>query len=346
MKKKNVVNLIKYHVENNDIQFRNESVEIARSFNEEGDIQLSEYIINLLSTTDTLVPQELQLESKFLKRIPTSSSPLPLPLGISQDIKGVINAIGHNLGLNKFLFEGVPGTGKTESVKQISRLLNRDLYGVEFSELIDSKLGQTNKNIVELFDEINRVQFPEKTIILFDEIDSIALDRINTNDLREMGRATSTILKNLDELNEKVILIATTNLFSELDKALTRRFDSVINFDRYSEEDILEISEKLFTMYAKKFPNISRNIKLLKKIIRLFDPLPMPGNLSNIIKTSLAFSDPGSSYDYLKRLYGFTNLDNSVENLNYLGFTVREIEILTDISKSQVSRELKEGLDK
>lgn len=344
MKKKNVINLIKYHVEQNDIQFRNEAIEISRSFNEEGDYQLSEYIVNLLSTTNTLVPQNFEFETHFLKKIANSSTSLPLPLPISHDIKGIINAIKHDIGINKFLLEGSPGTGKTESVKQIGRLLNRQIYGVEFSSLIDSKLGQTNKNIVELFEEINNLPFPEQIIILFDEIDSIALDRINSNDLREMGRATSTILKQLDEMNSGIVLIATTNLYSQLDKALSRRFDSIINFDRYSEDDIVEIAEKTFNSYAKKFPYISRNMKLFKKIIRLIKPMPMPGDLSNMIKTSLAFSEIDSSFDYLKRLYSFTKVDvNDVETMKNNGLTVREIEILTGISKSQVSRELNEG---
>lgn len=343
MKKKNVINLIKYHVEKNDIQFRNEAIEISRSFNAEGDYQLSEYIVNLLSTTNTLVPQDFQLETRFLKKISNSSVSLPLPVSISSDIKGIINAINHNVGINKFLLEGSPGTGKTESVKQIARLLNRQIYGVEFSSLIDSKLGQTNKNIVELFVEINKLPFPEQIIILFDEIDSIALDRINSNDLREMGRATSTILKQFDELSPNIVLIATTNLYAQLDKALSRRFDSIINFDRYSEDDIVEIAEKIFNSYAKKFPKIGRNIKLFKKIIRLINPMPMPGDLSNMIKTALAFSDINSDFDYLRRLYGFTDFSlDDVETMKMNGLTVREIEILTGISKSQVSRELKE----
>lgn len=347
MKKKNIVNLIKYHVENNDVQFKNEAVEIARSFNTEGDYQLSEYIVNLLSTTNTLIPQNMNIESNFLKKINNSSAPLPLPIEISRDLKGMMNAINHKVGINKFLFEGAPGTGKTESVKQVARLLNRQIYGVEFSSLIDSKLGATNKNIVELFDEINKLAFPDKFIILFDEIDSIALDRINANDIREMGRVTSTILKKFDELNDDIVIIATTNLYSQLDKALLRRFDSTINFDRYSQDDIVEISEKIFNEYGKKFDNIGKNMRLFKKIIRLLNPTPMPGDLLNIIKTSLAFSDLNSSFDYLKRLYSFTgySIDN-IEKLKSQGFTLREIELLTGISKSQVSRELTEKKEK
>lgn len=89
----------------------------------------------------------------------------------------MVNAISRNLGIIKFLFQGAPGTGKTETAKQVARILNRELYAVDFSAVIDSKLGQTQKNIVSLFREITEFAHPEKVIVLFDEIDSIALDR-------------------------------------------------------------------------------------------------------------------------------------------------------------------------
>ena len=72
------------------------------------------------------------------------------------------------------------------------------LYCVDFEHLIDSKLGQTNKNIASVFAEINMIPYSNKVVILFDEIDVIALDRVNRNDVREMGRVTSTILRELD----------------------------------------------------------------------------------------------------------------------------------------------------
>src|SRR5699024_7399056 len=121
---------------------------------------------------------------------------------------GIVNAVSYNVGINKFLLQGAPGTGKTEAVKQIARILEREIYMVDFSSLVDSKLGQTQKNISTMFKEINNFTFPDKIIILFDEIDALALDRTNSNDLREMGRATSTMLKGMDHLNEQVVLIA------------------------------------------------------------------------------------------------------------------------------------------
>lgn len=344
MKKKNIINLIKYYAENNDAGFRSEAYEIAHDFDSSGDYQLSEYIMALLSNANTFVPQFNENNSQFLEKLSPSNESLPLPELIQNDIIGVINAIGHNVGVNKFLFQGAPGTGKTESVKQIARILNRELYTVDFSSVVDSKLGQTQKNITSLFKEINGFSQPEKVLILFDEIDAIALDRTNDNDLREMGRATTTVLKGLDNLDERIVLIATTNLFSHFDKALTRRFDTVISFDRYSKDDLLEIAEILLNGFLSKFKFAGRNTRLFIKIVDLMNPVIMPGELKNIIKTSIAFSNPNNPFDYLKRLYLSLCADSTLnlKELQSRGFTIREMEILTGVSKSQVSRELKE----
>ena len=207
MKKRNVINLIKYYTEHNDIAFRDEAYEIANDFYSSGDRELAEYVMALLSSANTFVPQMSESDISFVHKIDYSSEPLPLPELIKNDILGVVNAIGHNAGINKYLFYGVPGTGKTETVKQVARILNRELYMVDFDNLVDSKLGQTTKNIANLFAQLNSVAHPERLVILFDEIDAIALDRTNSNDLREMGRATSAVLKGLDGLNEQLVVI-------------------------------------------------------------------------------------------------------------------------------------------
>ena len=348
MKKKNIINLIKYYSEENDAGFRNEAYEIARDFDESGDYQLAEYIMALLSSANTFVPQIQDNESTFFEKMSQSHETLPLPESIQNDIMGIINAIGQNAGINKFLFQGAPGTGKTETVKQMARILDREIFMVNFSAVVDSKLGQTQKNITALFREINNMPHPEKVLILFDEIDAIALDRTNSNDLREMGRATTTVLKGLDNLSERVVLIATTNLYKHFDKAISRRFDAVVDFDRYTLDDLIAISERITEAMLSKFKFAKSNVKLLRKIVRLMNPILMPGELKNAIKTSLAFSDSNNPYDYLRRLYvsitGTVNID--LKELQSKGFTVREIEILTSKSKSSVSRELKAGVVK
>lgn len=353
MKKQNVLNLIKYHVERNENSFRNEAVAIARYFDSIGDYQLAEYIMGLISESNLYTPQGSDFESEFLKQIETRGvEALNLPLEISEDIKGIINAVNHNVGINKFLFEGLPGSGKTEAAKNVARLLNRSLFVVDFENLIDSKLGQTNKNITNVFKEINMIPNANKIVVLFDEIDVIALDRINSNDVREMGRVTSTILRELDrltDLNKEIVIIATTNLYSNFDKALVRRFDAVINFNRYSEEDLIEVAEYYFSSFIKNFKGTSKDVRLFRKILKTAKKLPYPGELKNIIKTSLAFSDIGSEYDYLKRLYNnlIGNLEQKdLSKLYEEGFTIREIEKLKGESKSTVARKLnKEGAD-
>ena len=343
MKKKNIINLIKYYAEDNDAGFRNEAYQIAHDFDASGDYQLAEYIMALLSDSNTFVPQMEEHDSPFFEKIEKSSELLVLPEIIMQDLTGVANAILHNVGINKFLFEGEPGTGKTEAVKQLAGALNREVYMVDFTAVVDSKLGETQKNITRLFKEINSFAHPEKVIVLFDEIDAIALDRTNSNDLREMGRATSTLLKNLDYMNNRIVLIATTNLFKHFDKALVRRFDSVVNFNRYSSDELVEVAEALMDNYIKQFKITSRDKRLFRKIITLMNPIPYPGDLKNLIRTSIAFSNPKDGFDYFRRLYtnAIGSIPNDLADLQKQGFTIREIEILTGVSKSSVSRELK-----
>lgn len=350
MKKQNILNLIKYHVEKNENAFRNEAISIARYFDSVGDDQLAEYIMSLIAESNLYVPQSSDFESEFIKQLDIKTiEPLNLPVEISEDIKGIINAVNHNIGINKFLFEGLPGSGKTEAAKQVARLLDRTLYYVDFDNLIDSKLGQTNKNISSIFSEINLIPNSNRVVVLFDEIDVIALDRISSNDVREMGRVTSTILRELDrltDLNKEIVIIATTNLFSNFDKALIRRFDAVINFNRYSKKDLIEVGEYFFSSYVKNFKGIAKDTRLFRKILNTADTLPYPGELKNIIKTSLAFSDINYEHDYLRRLYNslLGNLEQTDINQLYdIGFTVREIEILKGESKSNVSRRLNKG---
>lgn len=344
MKKQNIINLVKYYVEKNDEAFRTEVVEIARDFERNGEHSISEYLMDLISTTNYYLPQANYKNFQYLRKVSFKNKPLLLPEIIKNDILGLVRAIDKKLGINKILFYGCPGSGKTESAYQIARLLNRDLLTVDFEQLIDSRLGQTAKNISILFDEISRVQ-PLNVVILFDEIDAIVLDRINNNDLREMGRVTSTFLRELDELSNDIVLIATTNLMKSFDKALIRRFDSTISFDRYSRQDLIEIADSILATYLKKAENSKQNSRLFHKILNNAHEIPYPGDLIQIIKTSIAFADTENEFDYLRKFYLAINNQPSnvdIQVLQEQGYTTREIEILTKISRSSVSRKLKE----
>lgn len=344
MKKQSIMNLVRYHVEKNEEAFISEVAEIAKEFDQSGDSVMANYLMELVSNANYYVPQSSYKNLHYLTKVDYTNTSLLLPEIIEEDILGITRAISQKADLTKFLFYGAPGTGKTESAYQIARILGRDLLRVDFEQLIDSRLGETAKNVANLFDEINHLAFG-KIIILMDEIDALVLDRVNANDLREMGRVTSAFIKELDRLNENAVIIATTNLFSNFDKAIVRRFDATVSFDRYSKEDLIEIADAILSSTLKKNANSKQDMRLFNKILKSMESIPFPGDLKQIIKTSVAFSSEANEYDYLRKIYFALN-DNKkidIQRLNDEGYTTREIEILSRIPKSSVSRKLKES---
>lgn len=346
MKKQDVLNLIRSHYDNNEAAFRHQCMQIAEDFDQAGDESLADFIISILNDSNSFVPQCLDGGSDYLipmqSKDNTSVQTLTFPPSIMEGIANILRVSAKPLGINKFLFHGEPGTGKTEAVKYIAHRSCRDLYSVAMAQLIDSYLGQTAKNIDTVFKEINGVRHPEKVIILFDEIDALALTRLDSNDVREMGRATTALLKGLDSLNEKVLLFATTNLYSALDNALIRRFDYSLSFSQYTKEDLEAVATSLLDEFLRTYPYAQADKRLFKKVLRLFPALPNPGEMKNMIKVAMAFSDPGNGYDYMRRLYRSATGENPVDVLKMKdqGFTVREIEKLSSIPKSTVSRKL------
>lgn len=346
MKKQTIINLVKYHVENNNEAFTAEVVEIAKEFEKNGDPQVAQLLMDLVSNVNVYLPQSNYRNFQFLEKKEYSTKPLALPNIIEEDIIGVVRSIKNRMGMSKFLFYGAPGTGKTESAFQIARLLERDILSVNLEQIIDSRLGESSKNIMRLFDEINHLMY-NRVIVVFDELDALVLNRTSNNDLREMARVTSTFLREMDGLSEQIIIIATTNLYEEFDKALLRRFDATVSFNRYSQEDLIEIADLMLTSCLKKAVHSSRDLRLFNKILNQLPEIPYPGEMKQIIKTAVAFSDEENKYDYLRKIYLALN-DNpksvDIQELAQLGFTTREIEILSRIPKSSVSRKLKEGI--
>lgn len=345
MKKKDIVDLIRYHVDNNESGFKELAYDIAVDFRDSGDLQLSNYIISLLSSKAvSFTPQATSFAtSEFFNKITPSNSSLFIPNNIMNEINGIMNAIGYHAGVNKFLFSGPPGTGKTETAKHLARIMDRQLYFLNIEQIIDSKLGKTQKNIAAMFDEINRQPFPETLIVLFDELDALAMDRFNTTDLREMGRATTSMMKGLDELNSDIVLIATTNMIDHFDKALLRRFDKVVDFSCYSKEDLIGIADKFLENDLKKFKFPLTNRNLCKKVFSLAPQLPNPGELKNIIRTSIVFSNPQNHDEYVSNIIKelIPDMDFDISNLKKMGFSLREMEVITGIPKSTLARKTK-----
>ena len=159
-----------------------------------------------------------------------------------------------------------------------------------------------------------------------------------------MGRVTSTLLKEFDNMDPNIVIIATTNLYKKLDKALIRRFDYVVDFNRYEKEDLKEITCSLVENEISCYKHLKMDTRIVKKIFDMSNINEYPGTLKNIIRTSVAFSNTEDDYDYLVKLYEkFLNkkFPDDINELSKEGFSLREIEKLTGKSKSSVQRGLK-----
>lgn len=133
------------------------------------------------------------------------------------------------------LFYGAPGTGKTETVLQIARQTGRDLMQVDIAGLRDKWVGESEKNIKEVFAHYrNLCQTCEvMPILFFNEADAIINKRTENveHSVDKMDNAMQNIiLQEIEDLDG--ILIATTNLTSNLDKAFERRFLYKVEFHK------------------------------------------------------------------------------------------------------------------
>ena len=79
MKKQNLVNLIRYHVEKNDEAFITEVAEIAKDFDANDDSSTAQYLMELVSNTNYYVPQTSYRNLRYLTKMEYSSKPLLLP---------------------------------------------------------------------------------------------------------------------------------------------------------------------------------------------------------------------------------------------------------------------------
>ena len=133
------------------------------------------------------------------------------------------------------LFYGGPGTGKTETVLQLARQTGRDIMQVDIAGMRDKYVGESEKNIKNIFTRYRKLcQSSDITpILFFNEADGIFGKRTTfsgkNSSVEKMDNAMQNIiLQEIEDLDG--ILIATTNLTSNLDKAFERRFLFKIEF--------------------------------------------------------------------------------------------------------------------
>ena len=132
------------------------------------------------------------------------------------------------------LLEGPPGCGKTEFINQIARITGRSIYSVDISEQQSMYIGQSERNIKKLFKQYKTFCLFNKIIplLVLNECDSLFGRRLiveRTVD-QSQNSVQNVILNELDSFEG--ILIASTNMLQNIDKAYDRRLLFKIKFDK------------------------------------------------------------------------------------------------------------------
>ena len=140
---------------------------------------------------------------------------------IVKAVRKKINSSNKNLCL---LFNGPPGTGKTEFAKYIARELDKELKYFVYGDLASCWVGETEHNIQKAFEDAER----EDSILFFDEADSLINPRESSNRSWEVTQ-TNEVLTRMERFNG--IFIASTNFIKNIDGAAMRRFQFKIEFD-------------------------------------------------------------------------------------------------------------------
>ena len=127
----------------------------------------------------------------------------------------------HNLhARNRLLFTGPPGNGKTALAEALAYELMYPLIVIRYEALIGSYLGETSSRLKNVIDYAKTV----RCVLFLDEFETLGKDRGDTHETGEIKRVVSSLLLQLDDLPDYVVVTAASNHPELLDKAVWRRF--------------------------------------------------------------------------------------------------------------------------
>lgn len=213
-----------------------------------------------------------------------------------QDICERLSSHGMRRGF-ACLFYGAPGTGKTETALQLARMTGRDIMQVNISDMRSKWVGESEKMVKGLFDRYRKAVESSKVapILLFNEADALLTRRNDntTTSVDKMENAMQNIF--LQEIESmEGILIATTNLTSNLDAAFERRFLYKVNF----EKPDAECRGKLWKSMIKDISDTDAS-----KLASTYDF--SGGQIENIarkhIVDTILYGDPEKPFDSLSK---------------------------------------------
>ncbi len=166
------------------------------------------------------------------------------------------------------LLYGPPGTGKTMLAKAIAKESGAEFMEFSVADINSKWHGESEQKMQEIFDNAGRSG--KKTILFFDEFDSLAPAR---EDAYEISRKVLAVFnQNMDGIrsNSNVIVIAATNRPEGVDLAAKRsgRFDKMIEMPLPNTDGRIAILKKQMEKAAKESDDpgslFSKNLDLNK----------------------------------------------------------------------------------
>ncbi|MBT3219358.1 MAG: ATP-binding protein [Proteobacteria bacterium] len=152
----------------------------------------------------------------------------------------------------KALFSGAPGTGKTMCAEVIAGSLGLDLFKVDLSSVISRWVGETEKNLKEIFDAAEG----GSSVVLFDEGDALFGSRGEVKGAQDKfaNQEVSFLLQRLEVFEGCAII--TTNLQENIDEAFLRRFGAVIEFPVPTPRERFHLWNRMIPSGAPRKPDL------------------------------------------------------------------------------------------
>ena len=159
----------------------------------------------------------------------------------------------------RIIFYGAAGTGKTMTAYSLAKSLKRQVLAFDCSKILSMYVGESEKNVRKIFDTFYELCEKTKTepILLLNEADQFLGARssgANSGADQMHNQMQNIFLEQIEKF--KGVLIATTNLLENIDKAFSRRFNYKIEFKKPNKEQRLSLWKKMLPLdapYAKKF---------------------------------------------------------------------------------------------
>lgn len=137
----------------------------------------------------------------------------------------------------RLLFHGAPGCGKTLAAAVLAGEMGLPLMTVRFDALFSRFLGATAVQLRAVFAEMPR----RPGVYLFDEFDAVGKARGDAQDVGEMNRVVTAFLQLVDADVSGSIMVAATNHVELLDRAVFRRFDVIVPFDKPDHRQLADL---------------------------------------------------------------------------------------------------------